>query len=115
MVTTIHISYPVKSAMQSCLKLVLLVGLQNCLSDAEEVIQVRLVQTLGIPLAPTFHLKIYLENLQYPLVITYRCIFPKKDDGADFGCIWIQFNGAIAHAETRTRVVSNQYQEPTNK
>jgi hypothetical protein len=38
----------------------------------------KLVRTLGIPLALTFSLGICLENLQCPLVISCRNIFPKE-------------------------------------
>ncbi len=38
----------------------------------------KLVPTLGIPLALTFSLGICLDNMQCPLVIAFRNIFPKE-------------------------------------
>ncbi len=40
-----------------------------------------------------------MENLPFPLVIASICL--KGNDGADFGCIWIQSNGVIAHVEIK--------------
>ncbi len=37
-----------------------------------------------------------------PLSNLCRSIFPKrKDEGANFGCVWIQSNGVIAHDEIK--------------
>jgi hypothetical protein len=34
-----------------------------------------------------------LENLPFSLLALVRVLAPRKDDGTDFGCIWIQSNG----------------------
>jgi hypothetical protein len=33
--------------------------------------------------------------------------FPRKDNGADFGCIWIQSNGVIIHVQIRAVAKAN--------
>ncbi len=34
-----------------------------------------------------------LKNLSFPSLALVGVLAPRKDDGADFGCIWIQSNG----------------------
>ena len=36
------------------------------------------------------------ENLLFPLLALVGDQTPRKDDGTDFGCAWIQSNGLIA-------------------
>ncbi len=36
------------------------------------------------------------ENLLFPLLALVEHQAPRKDDGTDFGCAWIQSNGLIA-------------------
>ncbi len=36
------------------------------------------------------------ENLLFPSVSFLRKQAPRKDDGTDFGCAWIQSNGIVA-------------------
>jgi hypothetical protein len=36
------------------------------------------------------------ENLLFPFLAFVGDQAPRKDDGTDFGCAWIQFNGIIA-------------------
>ncbi len=36
------------------------------------------------------------ENLLFPLLALVGDQAPRKDDGTDFGCTWIQSNGIIA-------------------
>jgi hypothetical protein len=36
-----------------------------------------------------------LENLLFPLLALVGVLAPRKDDGTDFGCVWIQSNGLI--------------------
>jgi hypothetical protein len=36
------------------------------------------------------------ENLLFPLLALVKDHTPRKDDGTDFGCTWIQPNGLIA-------------------
>ncbi len=50
--------------------------------------------SFGIPLAPD-NLVVW-ENLLLPLLALVGVLAPRKDDGTDFGCAWIQSNGLIA-------------------
>ncbi len=36
-----------------------------------------------------------------PLAISYTSIYPKGNDRADFGCIWIQSNGIVTHVKIK--------------
>ena len=91
-----------KSAVRSCLRIHL-----GCLTGLLEqsIWSSRLPQEMqrrssrwahtsfGIPLALTIWLS---ENLLFPLLALVGVLTPRKDDGTDFGCIWIQSNGMIA-------------------
>ncbi len=91
-----------KSASWSCLRIHLdcltaiksnLFGPQDCLKRCRGGHQGELIPLLGIPLAPTMWLS---ENLLFLLLALVGDQAPRKDDGTDFGCIWIQSNGLIA-------------------
>ncbi len=71
--------------------------------------QCKLVHTLGIPLAPSFLLEICVENLQYPSVISCRVFSPRKDDGTDFGWVWIQPNGVVAHVQVKGYCIGESF------
>jgi hypothetical protein len=92
-----------KSASRSCLRIHLdclpaiksnLFGPQDCLKRGRGGHQGELMPLLGIPLAPTMWL-----SGEPAVSIVSSCgsiLAPRKDDGTDFGCIWIQSNGLIA-------------------
>ena len=92
-----------KSALWSCLRIHLdcltavksnLFGPQDCLKRCRGGHQGELIQLLGIPLAPTMWL-----SGEPAVSIVSSCgsiLAPRKDDGTDFGCVWIQSNGLIA-------------------
>ncbi len=69
----------------------------------------KLVYTLGFPLALMFPLGICLEILHTPRQSFVRMISPKKDDGVNFGCIWIQSNGEIVHVEIKSCCKSESF------
>ncbi len=91
-----------ESASQSCLRIHLdcltaikrnLFGPQDCLKRCRGGHQGELIHFLG------FHWLRQcdcLENLLFPLLVLVGVLAPRKDDGTDFGCIWIQSNGLIA-------------------
>ncbi len=92
-----------KSVSQSCLRIHLdcltavrsnLFGPQDCLKRCRGGHPGELIPLLGIPLAPTMWL-----SGEPAASIVSSCgsiLAPRKDDGTDFGCIWIQLNGLIA-------------------
>jgi hypothetical protein len=92
-----------KSASQSCLRIHLdcltairsnLFGPQDCLKRCRGGHQGELIPLLGIPLATTMWL-----SGEPAVSIVSSCgsiLALRKDDGTDFGCIWIQSNGLIA-------------------
>ncbi len=92
-----------KSASQSCLRIHLdcltanksnLFGPQDCLKRCRGGHQGELIPLLRIPLAPT----IWLSG-EHAVSIVSSCgiiLAPRKDDGTDFGCVWIQSNGLTA-------------------
>ncbi len=92
-----------KSASRSCLRIHLdcltavksnLFGPQDCLKRCRGGHQGELISRLGIPLAPTMWLS---EESAVSIVSSCGSILaPRKDDGTDFECIWIQSNGLIA-------------------
>ncbi len=60
-----------------------------------------LIHALGIPLAPTFLVEC-LEPAVTIVNLLWEYTFPKeKNDGTDFGCVFIQSNGEIAHIEIK--------------
>jgi hypothetical protein len=67
--------------------------LKTASRDAEEVIKVSSYLFLGFYCLQQFDC---LENLLFPLLALLGVLAPRKDDGADFGCFWIQSNGLIA-------------------
>jgi hypothetical protein len=67
--------------------------LKTASRDAEEVIKVRSYIILGFHYLQQCDC---LENLPSPLLVLVGDQGPRKDDGTDFGCIWIQSNGLIA-------------------
>ncbi len=92
-----------KSVSQSCLRIHLdcltavksnLFGHQDCLNKCRRDHQGELVHLLG------FHQLRQCDCLGEPAVsIVSSCgsiLAPRKDDGTDFGCAWIQSNGLIA-------------------
>ncbi len=92
-----------KSALQSCLRIRLdcltaiksnLFGPQDCLKRCRGGHQGELIPLLGIPLAPT----IWLSG-EPAVSINSSCgsiLAPRKNDGTDFGCVWIQSDDLIA-------------------
>ncbi len=92
-----------KSVPQSCLRIHLdcltavksnLFGPQGCLKRCRGGCQGELIPLLGIPLAPTMWL-----SGEPAVSIVSSCgsiLAPRRDDGTDFGYIWIQSNGLIA-------------------
>jgi hypothetical protein len=92
-----------KSASWSCLRIHLdcltavksnLFGPQDYLKRCRGGHQGELIHLLGIPLAPTMWL-----SGEPVISIVGSCgsiLAPRKDDGTDFGCIWIQSNGLTA-------------------
>ncbi len=92
-----------KSASQNCLRIHLdclmavksnLFGPQDCLKQCRGGHQGELIHLLGIPLALTMWL-----SGEPAVSIVSSCgsiLAPRKDDGTDFGCIWIQSNGLFA-------------------
>ena len=89
-----------KSASQSCLRIHLacltaiksnLFGPQDCLKRCRGGHQGELIPFLGFPLALTMWL-----SGKPAVSIVSSCgsiLAPRKDDGTDFGCVWIQSNG----------------------
>ncbi len=92
-----------KSASQSCWRIHLdcliaiksnLFGPQDCLKRCRGGHQGDLIPLLGISLALTMWL-----SGEPAVSIVSSCgsiLAPRKDDGTDFGCVWIQSNGLIA-------------------
>ncbi len=71
-----------------------LFGPQDCLKRCRDGHQGELIPLLVIPLAPTMWL-----SGEPAVSIVSSCgstLAPRKDDGTDFGCVWIQSNGLIA-------------------
>jgi hypothetical protein len=67
--------------------------LKNASRDAEEVIKVSSYIFWDFISSDNV---IVWENLLFPLLALVRDQAPRKDDGTDFGCAWIQSNGLIA-------------------
>ncbi len=92
-----------KSASRSCLRIHLdcltavksnLFGPQDCLKRCRGGHWGELIPLLGILLALTMWL-----SGEPAVSIISSCgsiLPPRKDDGTDFGCVWIQSNGLIA-------------------
>jgi hypothetical protein len=92
-----------KSASRSCFRIYLdcltaiksnIFGPQDCLKRCRGGHQGELIPLLGIPLALTMWL-----SGEPTVSIVSSCgsiLAPRKDDGTDFGCVWIQSNGQIA-------------------
>jgi hypothetical protein len=92
-----------KSALRNCLRIHLdcltvvksnLFDPQDCLIRFRGGHQGELIPLLGIPLAPTMWL-----SGEPAVSIVSSCgsiLAPRKDDGTDFGYVWIQSNGPIA-------------------
>jgi hypothetical protein len=92
-----------KSASRSCLRIHLdcltaiksnLFGPQDCFKRCRGGHQGELIPLLGIPLVLTM----WLSGEPAVSIVSSceRILAPRKDDGTDFGCIWIQSNGLIA-------------------
>jgi hypothetical protein len=90
-----------KSALQICLRIHLdcLVGPQDCLKRCRGGHQGELIHSLGIPVASTI---VISGEPAVSILNSYGSILaPRKDDGTDFGCVWIQSNGIMAYFEMK--------------
>jgi hypothetical protein len=67
--------------------------LKTASRDAGEVIEVSSYIFLGFHQVGQCDC---LENLLFPSLALVGVLTPRKDDGTDLGCIWIQSNGLIA-------------------